>query len=123
MRNCLRAGAFTRCGEERIWGRPDLGEAKRFVQRFEMLSPTGRVAKENETPFEFSEGKYNHKVRLKVFGLPIGESGVWIVNLYVREDLPDAQWSHAGALPLHIELKRKQSEESTAEAATTPEVG
>jgi hypothetical protein len=110
-----------RWGVYSMWRRERVGGTQGFVQRMEMISPSGRIVKENEITFTYGEGKHNHKVKLTVDGLPIGEHGVWSVNLSIKEDSADSQWSLAGSLPFHVTHERVKREESAAEAAN--EVG
>src|SRR5215204_4382352 len=53
-----------RWGVYSMWRREEPEGEQGFVQKFVMISPKGRAFKETETPFKFSQGKYNHKVKL-----------------------------------------------------------
>jgi hypothetical protein len=102
-----------------MWRRRDGDEGKTFEQKVEMISPSGRIAKQHDTPFAFQQGKKNHRVKLYMFGLPIGEVGTWSINASLREKNDEAQWDAVASLPFEVSHDEVKSEKSHPENAET----
>ena len=91
-----------------VWRKEDGDEDKQFRQRVGVVSPSGRIAKQQDTPFRFLENKNNHRVKVLMIGMPIGEAGIWLINLSIKEDTDESQWEVITSLPFEVDHSKEE---------------
>jgi hypothetical protein len=96
-----------------LWHKEAGDEGKRFEQNIRIISPSGKVGKEN--PFPVVMEKSNHRIKLAVQDLPIGEFGEWTLTLSLRE-ADSGEWKQVASYPFNITRGEVSNEQAQPEA-------
>ena len=87
-----------------LWQKTPDDKDRTFEQRTTLSMPNGKEAAESLLKFSFSE-KGNHRNIVKISGFPVGQSGTYTLNLFLRE-LGSEQWTEVANYQIvvtHIE--------------------
>jgi hypothetical protein len=101
-----------------LWRKEEGDEGKAFEQNVQLVSPSGKPGVENIAPFVMQ--KTSHRIKLGYRELPIGEFGVWSVNLSFRE-VGVGEWKQVTSYPIGVIRSEEKTNEQPKTEAT--EVG
>lgn len=82
-----------------LWRMQDGDEGKKFEEKCELFTPSGRMAL--TTTIEFQQVRPFHRVTAKVQGFPMDEAGQHTIKLFVREK-GKAEFIEAATYPIWV---------------------